>query len=58
MVSPPNPELVVLITVTPGSVNAITLPIPVLQTIFQRALNTWSDVPEELLHYSDLIDKL
>ena len=29
-----------------------------LQTILQRALNTWSDAPEKLLEFSDLIDKI
>lgn len=58
MVSPPSLELVVLIAVTPGSVNSITLPIPVLQTILQRALNTWSDAPKKLLEFSDKIDRL
>jgi hypothetical protein len=29
-----------------------------LQTIFQRALNTWSDVPRNVLALSDKLEKL
>lgn len=29
-----------------------------LLTVFQRALNTWSDIPPELLEFSDHISEL
>lgn len=60
MVSPPNPKLVLMVvdlsTVLP-TVN-LKLDKQTLQTILQRALNTWSDVPPEVLQFSDSIDRL
>ena len=60
MVSPPNPNLVLMVvdlsTVLP-TVN-LKLDKQTLQTILQRALNTWSDVPPEVLQFSDSIDRL
>lgn len=41
----------------PKSVSVL-LDKPLLQTILHRALNTWSDVPPELMRFSDQIDKL
>ena len=29
-----------------------------LLTVFQRALNTWSDIPPELLEFSDQLEQL
>lgn len=60
MVSPPNPKLILMVvdlsTVLP-TVN-LKLDKQTLQTILQRALNTWSDVPPEVLQFSDSIDRL
>lgn len=60
MVSTPNPKLILMVvdlsTVLP-TVN-LKLDKQTLQTILQRALNTWSDVPPEVLQFSDSIDRL
>lgn len=29
-----------------------------VKTLFQRALNTWSDIPQEILTFSDAIEKI
>jgi hypothetical protein len=29
-----------------------------IKILFQRALNTWSDIPPELLEFSDKLEKL
>lgn len=61
MVAPIDDNLdkpVVLVVVRLDSTTSLTLSKHDLQTILQRALNTWSDVPPALLDFSDAIDKI
>ena len=62
MVSPPDTKLITtgqLVYVgNMGELVTVRITKQELQTILQRALNTWSDAPEKLLEFSDLIDKI
>lgn len=54
-----TPEQLVLIQVIrPTALIMARLPLDVIQTVFQRALNTWSDIPPDLLEFADHLEKL
>lgn len=61
MVSPTDSQLNIIVFESgkqhPAHVGLV-LQKQTLQTILQRALNTWSDVPPEVLQFSDSIDKI
>ena len=62
MVSPPDTKLITTGQLAyignMGELVTVRITKQELQTILQRALNTWSDAPEKLLEFSDLIDKI
>jgi len=44
--------------ITDSGVAMIHLPLDLIETVFQRALNTWADAPESLFEFSDNLEKL
>ena len=53
-----NDEPVYLQVTAYNGVAITKVPFGQVKTLFQRALNTWSDVPPELLSFSDSLEKL
>jgi hypothetical protein len=51
-------QLVLIQVIHPTTLVMARLPLDVIKTVFQRALNTWSDIPPELLEFSDHLEKL
>jgi len=57
MVAPIDHPVIVIHSTTSGSFK-FDIDLEDFKTIMQRALNTWSDVPEYLLRMSDVINEL
>lgn len=53
-----HPDRVILQVLTPNGLAMLQVPLSDIKTVFQRALNTWADAPEELFAFSDQLEKL